>query len=481
MRDLLVFAVVMLMLPGSFKKPFVGLLLFSWLAYMRPQDLCWGFARTMRLSFFVGLAMVIGWWANESGRRRFTSWDLRTRMMVLLTMFITVSYAFAQIHDDYTNKYYAEFVKIVLVALFTAGQVDSPARFRVMLWTIALCLAFFGVKGGILGVLGGGRQILRGPGGMMEDNNDFALALVMNVPLLWYLGVSERAWPLIRRGTQVAVFLTVITIVLTHSRGAFLALTATALWMAWRSGQLFKAFGFLGLLVLLFPVLAPQEVLERLASIGDTQDSSRNARLVAWATAFRMIQAYPLLGVGMRNFQPRFHEFSGGDPSLGEMTKVAHNSYLQIWAESGTPAFVVYMLLLVSVFVACRKVFAIGRARPDLRWAMDYARMMEATTVGFMVGAFFLNRGHFDLIYHWLALVTSLLAVAVMAYRRAPLAGATGVATDVFAAGAPASATPGARLGRRITVRWRDRFGGPAGSEVITEGAPPPPRWERHR
>jgi len=478
LRDLLVFAVVMLMLPGSFRKPFLGLLLFSWLAYMRPQDLCWGFARTMRLSFFVGLAMVLGWWANEGGRRRFTYWDVRTKAMVVLAMFITVSYAFAEIHDEYTNKYFAEYLKIILVALFTAGQVDSPARFRVMLWTIALCLGFFGIKGGVFGVLGGGRQILRGPGGMLEDNNDFALALVMNVPLLWYMGVSERAMPLIRRGTQIAVFLTVITVVLTHSRGAFLALTATSLWMAWRSGQLFKAFGFLAVLALLFPLVAPQDVLERLSTIGNTQESSTNSRLVAWGIAFRMIEAHPVLGVGMRNFKPRYFEFSGETPGPDSIAHVAHNSYLQIWAESGTPAFLVYMLLLVSVFFACRKVFAIGRARPDLRWAMDYARMMEATTVAFLVGAFFLNRGHFDLIYHWVALVTSLLAVAVVAYRRAPTANATGGAGDAVVAVPAAAATPG---GRRITVRWRDRFGGPAGTEVVTEGAPPRPTWERHR
>ena len=475
MRDLIVFAVVMLMLPGSFRQPFVGLLLFSWLAYMRPQDLCWGFARTMRLSFFVGLAMVVGWWANEQGRRRFTRWDFRTAAIVVLALLITLSYAFAQTHDEYTNKYFAEYIKIVLVALFTAGQIDSPARFRVMLWTIALCLGFFGIKGGVLGVLGGGRQILRGPGGMMEDNNDFALALVMNVPLLWYMGLAERARPLVKRGTQIAVFLTVITIVLTHSRGAFLALTATALWMSWRSGQLFKAFGFLALLAALFPLVAPQEVLDRLSTIGDTRESSANARLVAWATAFKMIGTYPALGVGMRNFQTRFLEFSVLPPSPNQTTYVAHNSYLQIWAESGTPAFLVYMALLVSVFFACRKVFAIGRSRPDLAWAMHYARMMEATTVGFMVGAFFLNRGHFDLIYHWLALVTSLLAVSVMAYRQAPhIVGA------VPGALAGAAARVGA-AGRRITVRWRDRFGNPAGSQVLTEGALPPPRWGRRR
>ena len=51
MRDLIVFLFVMAMMPTAFRRPYLGMLLFSWLAYMRPQDLCWGFARTMRLSF----------------------------------------------------------------------------------------------------------------------------------------------------------------------------------------------------------------------------------------------------------------------------------------------------------------------------------------------------------------------------------------------------------------------------------------------
>ena len=447
MRDLVVFAIVLLLLPTSIRRPFVGLLLFSWLAYMRPQDLCWGFARTMRMSFFVAIAMLVGWWAYEQGKRRFALWDFRTGAMVALGVLVTISYTGARVQDAYTNTYFFEYLKILVIAAFTTAQVDSRLRLRVMFWTIALSLAFFGVKGGLFGLLSGGRPILRGPGGMLEDNNDFALALVMNVPLLWYLGIEEqkRAW--VRRGTVIAVGLSVVTIVLTHSRGAFLALTATALWIAWRSGHLVRATGVLLGLAILFPLVAPETVLERLASIGDTQESSANARITAWATAMRMIGDNPLLGVGLRNFQPRFPEYSVVPLGTDSTTYVAHNSYLQIWAESGSLAFLVYLALLASVFVACRKVLRMSRARLDLQWAGNYARMMEATTIGFLVGAFFLNRGHFDLFYHWLALVTSLLFVTRMAYRDAP-------ATELATA---------ARAGR-VTVRRRraglPKFGG---------------------
>lgn len=458
MRDLLVMMLVMLALPVTVRRPFVGLLVFSWLAYMRPQDLCWGFARNLRLSLFVAVLMILGWLVNEQGLRKFARWDFRSFAMTALAALVAISYGFAQRQDAYTNSYFIEYLKIIAIALFTTAQVDSKQRLRVILWTIALSLGFFGVKNGVFGILRGGAQITRGPGGMLEDNNDFALAMVMNVPLLWYLGIAEgKRW--IRRATLVAMFLTIVVILLTHSRGAFLALCMSALWIAWRSGKLFKAVMVLGVLAALFPLVAPESVLERLSTIGDTKESSANARLTAWATAMRMISDNPVLGVGMRNFQSRFLDYSDEPAKVGH-TYVAHNSYLQIWAESGTPAFVCYLLLLGSVFFACRHVSRLAANRPDLAWAGTYARMMETTNVGFMVGAFFLNRGHFDLVYHWLSLVTALSLVAQAAFRAVPeVAGER------------------ARGPRRITVqhagRRPDRVFGAVGTTMV----PAAPRW----
>jgi len=452
MRDLVVFAIVMLGLPMAFRRPFAGLLLFSWLAYMRPQDLCWGFARSMRFSMFVAVAMLVGYVVHESGRRRFTIWDVRTRAMLALAVLVSVSFAFAQQQTEYEIRYFVEFLKIIVIALFTAGQVTDRQRLRRMLWTIAICLGFYGFKGGLKGVLTGGAAILRGPGGLMEDNNDFALALVMNVPLLYYLGRSEGVrW--IKRMTLITAGLTVITIILTHSRGAFLALTGAMMWIAWRSGQLFRAMGTLAVLAVLFFALAPASVMDRLATIGEgAQESSAAARIRSWTVALRMIEDNPGLGVGMRNFQPRYKEYARELLTESQTTYVAHNSYLQIWAESGTPAFIIYMVLLFSVLLTCLKCYRWAKAR-QVQWGMDYARMLEATTVGFMIGAVFLNRGHFDLVYHWFALVTAFAFVA----RRAILGG--------YDETLPAPTAP-----KGVTVRAR-----PTAARK-TSGAPAAPR-----
>ncbi len=444
MRDLVVFLVVVLLLPHATRKPFLGLILFSWLAYMRPQDLCWGFAREMRFSFLVAAAMVVGFFAYESGRRPFTRWDARTRLMVALLVFITVGFLFARDQGKYALRYYFEFLKIILISLFTVGQVTDRKRLRILLWTICGCFAFYGFKGGLFGVLTGGSRILRGPGGMLEDNNDFALALVMSVPLLFYLGRAEGRRSL-RILCDVGVVLTIITIFLTHSRGAAVATTAALLVMAWRSGNFLKALAGLFLGSLLFLAVAPQHVLDRLGTLEQgTQEGSAATRIRAWTVALRMIQANPVLGVGIRNFREHWHDHSGDlvENRGRDFAYVAHNSYLQIWAEGGTTSFACYMGLLLASFLALRRVRRWAKGRADLQWAGTYARMMEASLVGFMVGSFFLNRGHFDLVYHFIAIVSCIAIVA---------------RSEMLAAVAPAAAA-GVRAG--IDVRLRPAFAG---------------------
>ncbi len=399
------------------RLPFTALLCFTWLAYMRPQDLCWGFARTARFSLLIGAVMLLGWFLNERGKRPFTRWDIRTRLILLLLALTTVSLSLAVNQGSEVMDYYIEFFKIIVVALFTVGQVDSRVRLRAILWTIALSLGFFGIKGGLYGVLSGGAPILQGPGGMLEDNNDFALALVMNLPMMFYLGQIEekRIW---RMAAAVGMVLTCITILLTHSRGGALSMAAVLFVITIRSRYKFQALSLAAVGVLAFVFFTPTHVFERLASIGEYQaDASANARLTAWQIAFRMIDAFPVLGVGLRNFQAHWAEFSTGltQPG-GGFAYVAHNSYLQIWAEGGTLAILTYLALFASVFVSLFKLRKLGKRTEGGDWIFQYSRMFEASFVGFVVGASFLNRGHFDLFYQLVALVA---VFQMLAYRYA--------------------------------------------------------------
>jgi probable O-glycosylation ligase (exosortase A-associated) len=215
--------------------------------------------------------------------------------------------------------------------------------------------------------------------------------------------------------------LTVLTIVATHSRGGFVALACTALVLAWRSRNRVGSFALIGLCVLGGTVFAPRAYIERLSTIREFEtEGSARARLDAWTVAARMVQAKPILGVGFAKFQENYRRYdpkasSENDSQVG--THVAHNSYFQIWAECGTLAFVLYMLLFAWCFLDLWRLRREAAARYHSSWILSYTTMFEASLAAFAVGSFFLNRAHFDLFYHLVAIVLVFTAIARASMR----------------------------------------------------------------
>src|SRR5690606_19796206 len=144
-----------------------------------------------RFSLIVGLIMFIGWFLFD--KRPFMRKDRRNVFMILLALMITISYLFfADLKTPNNDSKMVEFIKVIAVALFTTGQLDSKRRIRILLLVMTLSFAFYGVKGGIWGLILQDAKIIRGPGGLLLDNNDFSLAMVMNIPFLWYMGLTEE-------------------------------------------------------------------------------------------------------------------------------------------------------------------------------------------------------------------------------------------------------------------------------------------------
>jgi probable O-glycosylation ligase (exosortase A-associated) len=411
MRDLIVAAFVLLALPTCFRRPFIGLLLFTLLAYMRLQDLTWGWARFERWSYYVALVTTAGFLLGR-GERRFMLNDLRCWIMVALVALVGVSLLHSSNLSARDFGNYVEYCKIVGVALFTTGVVRNREYLRILVYVVALSFGFFGVKNGLAFVLSGFHmEIIQGPGGMLTDRNDFALALCMGMPMLLHLGLSERR-PLLRRVLLAIVPLTALTVISTHSRGGFLAMGVMFLVVVWRSRNRVAGFTLLVVLAGAAWLAAPESYKERISTIGSyEQDSSARGRLEAWKVAGNMIAANPLLGVGFAKFQQNFKAYDpnwvtdpSGDPEE-RGTRVAHNSYLQIWAECGTPAYLLYMTLILLTLRDLWLVRREAARRYRASWILSYATMFEAALAAYVVGATFLNRAQFDLFYHFVAIV----------------------------------------------------------------------------
>lgn len=408
MRDLIVAGIVLAAMPISFRRPFVGMLMFSVLAYMRLQDLAWGFAKAERWSLYIAVLMGAGYMAQRDKRKPVM--EVRTVLLIFLVVFIGMGQFFARGSKPVDLAAYVEYVKIIGIAIFTTCIVYTKQHVRILVWTIGMSFGFYGLKNGLAGIAKlGNMYIIRGPGGMLEDNNDFALAVAMSIPLLVHLGTSETNETL-RKGVWGIVPLSMATVILTRSRGGALSMSLALAILILRSKN--KAYGIaMGAIALVGVIaFAPAEWSERIKTIQTYEsDGSAQGRLKAWAVAMRMVKDNPITGVGFDRFvtnhldyepNPTLEQVGGGGGAL-----VAHNSYFQLWAECGTPALATYLILLFLTFRDLWKVRKEAKRRYNRSWILSYCAMFEASLATFMLGSSFLNRAHFDLIYHYFTIV----------------------------------------------------------------------------
>lgn len=400
MRDVVLLLWFAISMPIAFFRPFYGILVFTLLAFNRTQDLCWGVARDLSLSQLIALVTIVGFVLNHRGKY-FIS-DKRNWLMILLFAWVGVSVYTAYYPSAAITKF-PEMGKVILIACMTASLLTTRKRFRILMIVTSMSLGFYGIKNALIGT-----TVNRGPGGLLQDNNDFSSALVMALPMLYYIAIDEK-----KRWQKVffafATVCTCITVMLTDSRGGFLAMATVFGALVMMSRKKLLAVSMIPIVVAAFFLFVPQRYLDRISSISDTQEASSKGRLVAWANGLRMIKDRPITGVGYRNFVYVYHFYT---IDKNEQRRVAHNSYIQVAAESGLPAFFIFMTLIAYTVYRLRALRRRVRGEPGTEWVVNYSRALEVSIYGYMMGAMFLNRAHFDLYYHVVAMSIALDVLA---------------------------------------------------------------------
>lgn len=411
MRDLVVLAIVFATLPVIVFRPYLGLLTYSWLAYMRPQDMTWGMSRWLPLSEWVALAMVAGI-VVTFGRERLVAIRLQTVLLILLGLWISLTVLTAVI-PEMSQEVYGHYWKAIVIALLTTGLVRDRERFRLLYLLIPFSVGFLGAKRGLFGLLRGGIQYNDGPGGLMKDNNSFALMLNMMLPLLVGIATTdERKW--VRVTAAVMAALCVPTIFFTFSRGGLLTLFVVSALLFWRSKNRLVVVGLMALALVAFLAFTSDAVTERYmdraSTIGDYQeDRSAMGRINAWKTSWYVFLDYPVFGVGPNNLAAVFRRYS---PEVDQF-RVAHNAYFQVLAESGFPALA---LFLAAIGAALWRMERLRKATP-LRWVEVQARMLQVSIAAYMTGSLFLNTAYNEVIYHLIALTVCLEIVAAQTFE----------------------------------------------------------------
>jgi probable O-glycosylation ligase (exosortase A-associated) len=297
-----------------------------------------------------------------------------------------------------------EVLKVFLFVLVSAMVLRTRKHVHWMLWVIVISVGYFGAKGGAFTLATGGLHRVYGPPGdsFLSDNNAISVALIMVIPLMYYLR-EESGSKWIRRGLLAAMVLSGIAVLGTYSRGGLLAVSAMLIFLWFKSRR--KAL-FALLLIPLVPLAItamPERWFDRMNTISTyEEDASAMGRINAWKTAINIANDRPLVGGGFELYSGTTFAKYAPDP---EDVHAAHSVYFQMLGEHGYVGLLIFLALGVAAWSTARRTIALAKAKPEHAWAGNLARAFQVSLVGYAVGGMFVNIGYWDLMYYEIVLV----------------------------------------------------------------------------
>lgn len=399
MRDILVTLIVAGSLPFILRRPYIGVLMWVWISVMNLHTQGWGFARTLPFAAIIaGVTMVSLLFTKDSKNLPLTPITL---VLGAFVIWMNVSTVFA-FYPEETYIQWNKVMKIMLMTFVTFMLIKTKEQIQLLIWVTVISLGFYGVKGGIFTIKGGGENMVWGPAGtFIEGNNELALALIMTIPLIHYLQmISSKMW--VRHGMSVAMLLCAASAFGSHSRGALVAIICMGAFLWLKSRQRLR----LGLLMALtIPVLIlsmPEKWSERMDTINTyEEDGSVRGRFNAWGMAYNLALERPLIGGGFEVTMPEL--FFRYAPDITDVPRAAHSIYFQALGEHGFVGLGLYLLLGLVTWRTGSWIVRRTSNLEEYKWAYDLAKMVQVSLIGFASGGAFLSLLYFDVPYYLMA------------------------------------------------------------------------------
>lgn len=402
MRDILIVALVLWGSLLALRRPWVGVLVWTWLSLMNPHRYAFGFAATAPLSAIAAACTLGGLLATrdkESPLKGNAVW-----WFVFFVAWVTLSWLNGfSVENDYQQ--WNKIMKIDLMLVVALALLRTRMQIMALMAVTTISLALLGLKGGIFTVLNGGSYRVWGPpGSFIEDNNEFALAMVMTIPLLRFIQLQLPAKDrLLRHGLTATMMLCAASALGSHSRGGFLAITAMTLLLWWRSKNKLAGAIVLTLTAISLVAFMPSEWTSRMESIKTyEEDASSIGRLSAWSVAWGVAKDYATgagFNVARRDLFNRYSRYKDGG------VHAAHSIYFQVLGNHGFIGLLLFLGIWGATWRSANRIRRAAAGIPEAAWASDLAGMLQVSLIGYAVGGAFLSLAYFDLPYNLMVLM----------------------------------------------------------------------------
>lgn len=276
-------------------------------------------------------------------------WIAIAAFVGLLTVSILVSRFKAASLQTFAE--WASYVTVLMAVVATSGRRLGP---EILLWTLSGACGFLAARG-IMEYATQPDPTWRIFAGWVNPNALAGILLLGLFPAFGLLLVRERVPRLAAGALAVLIGL---ALALTQSKGGFLAagvgLVAMSVfavvWGSWRRvAALAAPLAVVALLVfgltLRNRTAEGGSALSRVTEVAATSEQSAGYRILLWKSALDLMRTDPA-GVGLGVFR-----FESARPGRVPPTVLAHQSYLQIGAEAGALALVLFVAALVCWLV----------------------------------------------------------------------------------------------------------------------------------
>lgn len=351
------------------------------------------------------------------------------------------------------------FAKLWLVALVAFNALSTKENIRFYAVFFLGCFALFPMRGAFVNYFGGYTVAGRALWNYIYANpNDLAALTLIQLGLAVSLLPIE--WhKLTRWCVLLGVALLPILVLMTQSRGAFIALAFfVALYIAGqrKRGRAIAVVAGIGLLVVM---ISPRGVWERvkgLANLGESpaalaqvdREGSARQRYEIWRVARAIIADHPAFGVGFGAY-PKAHRVyaeSGPFNRTARGGRDTHSTYLNVTAETGLIGLFFFMGMVLSALLTAERTRR--RWKGDFPDATQALYALELGLVAYLLAGVFGSFAKLSFLYLHLVL---LVATAQWLNGAAPAALAAG-AVPAGPAVATGRRAAGARRGGRGAV-----------------------------
>jgi probable O-glycosylation ligase (exosortase A-associated) len=323
--------------------------------------------------------------------------------------------------------------KVALVCFAGYNTLQSRAQIKFFLWFCAAIFLAYPVRGTFVLYLSGitiwGRAFWAHTYSNPNDLAAFAL-LFLSVMMAFAALSANRT---VRWGTLAGAAATALVILLTQSRGAFLALIVTiaiALWLAPNRRRSFLIMVVVGFVLVPF---VPKSAWARFKGLlsASTESGMRDVdkegsaaqRFQIMQIAWIIAKDHPIMGVGpgmYREVHRRYATQRASEFDLAAGEKDSHSTYLQIASELGFVGLFLFLGMIGSTLTSALRE-AKRRVTTDLSLGLAISAL-SLGLVAYLVSGFFLSGGYLNMLYLSLCITASAVSLPHLQSRPLPRA-----------------------------------------------------------